>query len=156
MEAYQRLEAIEEIKRVKARYFRGVDTGSPELVRSILAADCVLDYMGCCTDPATGRDFFPQMNIVVRGRAAWSSQGVKAMGIVCVHQGHNCEVTMQTDESASTIWSMTDRLFMPVGAAFAVLTGYGHYHETYEKESGIWLIKTLRIERIRVEAKAWS
>jgi hypothetical protein len=156
MEASQRLEAIEAIKRVKARYFRGVDTSTPDLVRSLLAADCVLDYRGCCTDPTTGRDFFPEMNIVVRGREAWSSQGLKAMGIVSVHQGHHCEVTLETDASASSIWSMTDRLFMPVEAAFAELTGYGHYHETYEKDSGTWMLKTLRIERIRVEAKAWS
>jgi len=32
------------------------------------------------------------------------------------------------------------------------LTGYGHYHETYEKIGDDWKIKTTRITRIRVEA----
>ena len=50
----ERLAAIEEIRLVKARYWRGVDNQDDELVRSILAEDCVLDYMGCCTDPVTG------------------------------------------------------------------------------------------------------
>jgi len=26
--------------------------------------------------------------------------------------------------------------------------GYGHYHETYSRESGGWRIKTLRLSRI--------
>jgi hypothetical protein len=63
----ERLSAIEDIKQVKARYFRGVDSGDPALVRAILADECVRDYNGCCTDPATGRDFLPAMNVVLRG-----------------------------------------------------------------------------------------
>ena len=146
------LKAIAEIARVKARYFRGVDTADSELVRDILAEDCVLDYMGCCTDPATGRDFMPAMNIVMRGSAAWSSTGLRAAGIVSVHHSHNGEINVTSATEANAIWSMTDRLFMPAGAGFAVMTGYGYYHETYAKIVGVWKIKTLRIQRIRVEA----
>src|SRR3546814_4654651 len=54
--------------------------------------------------------------------------------------------------SATGIWAMSDRLFMPAGMPFSLMTGYGHYHETYEKSDGMWKIKTLRISRIRVEA----
>lgn len=152
MNDIEKLQAIEEIRSVKARYFRGVDTGDAELVRAILAADCVLDYRGCCTDPATGKDFLPAMNVVLRGRASWSSSGLSAAGIVSAHHGHNCEITLTSDTTAGAIWSMTDRLFMPRGAPFATMTGYGFYHETYEKSEGTWRIQTLRIQRIRVEA----
>lgn len=157
MDEVERLGAIEAIKQVKARYFRGVDTSQGELVRSILAEDCVLDYMGCCTDPATGRDFLPAMNVVMRGAASWSSGGFARMGIVSAHHGHNSEITITSGVTAEAIWSMTDRLFMPAGAPFAVMTGYGYYHETYEKTGGEktgghWKIKTLRISRTRVEA----
>lgn len=148
----EQLKAVEEIRTVKARYFRGVDTADSELVRGILAEDCVLDYMGCCTDPATGRDFLPAMNVVMRGSAGWSSTGLRAAGIVSVHHSHNGEVAVTGETEASAIWSMTDRLFMPAGAAYAVMTGYGYYHETYEKTGGAWKIKTLRIQRLRVEA----
>lgn len=151
MNELERLSAIEEIKQVKARYFRGVDTADTELVRGILADDCVLDYMGCCTDPATGRDFFPAMNVVMRGSASWSSEGLAKAGIVSVHQGHNCEVRLTSDTTASAVWSMTDRMFMPPGAPISHMTGYGHYHETYEKVGGSWKIKTMRITRLRVE-----
>jgi len=148
----EQLKAIEEIRLVKARYFRGVDTADSELVRGILAEDCVLDYMGCCADPATGRDFLPAMNVVMRGSAGWSSTGLRAAGIVSVHHSHNGEIELTGETTARAIWSMTDRLFMPAGAAYSVMTGYGYYHETYEKTGGNWKIKTLRIERIRVEA----
>jgi SnoaL-like domain len=151
MEEIKRLYAVEEIKQVKARYFRGVDTNDAELVRAILSDDCVLDYRGCCTDPVTGRDFLPAMNRVMHGRAAWSSKELRSVGIVSVHEGHHCEVTLATDTTARAIWSMTDRLFMPVGAPFEVMTGYGYYHETYEKDAGSW-----RIERIRIDAQPWS
>jgi hypothetical protein len=148
----EHLGAIEAIKQAKARYFRGVDTADAELVRGILASDCVLDYRGGCTDPATGKDFLPAMNVVLRGSAAWSAAGLAKAGIVSVHQGHHCEIELSSDTSAYGIWSMSDRLFMPPGAPYSVMTGYGYYHETYEKQDGSWKIKTLRISRIRVQA----
>jgi hypothetical protein len=152
MNDVERLIAIEAIKHVKACYFRGVDTGDGELVRSILAEDCVLDYRGSCVDPQTGRDFLPAMGIVLRGRASWSADGLAKAGIVSVHQGHHCEVMPLSERTARSIWSMTDRLFMPCGAPFSQLTGYGHYHSTYEKVGDSWQIKTLSLSRIRVEA----
>lgn len=152
MEEIDRLAAIEAIKQVKARYFRGVDTCDGALVRSILTEDCVLDYRGCCTDPDTGRDFLPAMNIVMNGRASWSSGGLRDIGIVSAHHGHNSEITIESSSRASAIWSMTDHLFMPPGGEYAVMTGYGFYHETYEKVGSEWLIKSLRIERTRVES----
>lgn len=68
MDIWERLAAIEAIRQLKARYWRGVDDSDGELVRSVLAEDCVLDYMGCCTDPVTGVDHMPAMNMILRGR----------------------------------------------------------------------------------------
>lgn len=151
MNAIERLSAIEEIRQLKARYFRGVDQSDGDLVRSVLAEDCVLDYIGCCVDPATGRDFIPAMNVVLRGRDSWVADGMSKLGIVSVHQGHNFEVEFDSDTSARGIWSMTDRLYFPPGGAFALMTGYGHYIETYGKIGDAWKLKTTRITRIRVE-----
>jgi hypothetical protein len=141
----------EAIRRTKARYFRGVDTSNGPLVRSILAEDCVLDYTGCCTDPGTGRDFLPQMNIVMRGRSSWSDAGFASQGIVSVHQGCDFDIAIESDTLATSVCAMTDRLFMPPGAPFSLMTGYGYYHETYERTGADWLIKTLRISRLKVE-----
>lgn len=152
MQSIEKLLATDEITQVKARYFRGVDTNDGDLVRSLLAEDCVLDYRGCCTDPATQRDFIPAMNVVLRGRASWISDGMSSLGIVSVHQGHNFELEFTSDTTARGIWSMTDRLYFPPGGAFSLMTGYGHYRETYEKSHGAWLLKTTYVTRIRVEA----
>lgn len=152
MSQVERTADILALQQIKARYFRGVDTGDGDLVRAILAEDCELDYRGCCTDPATGRDFIPAMNVVLHGRDNWASDGLSKFGIVSVHQGHNFEVEFLTDTCASGVWSMTDRLWFPPGGPFALMTGYGHYHERYEKVDGASQIKTIQVTRIRVEA----
>ena len=141
---------IEAIRLIKARYFRGIDTPDAALVRSVLAEDCVLDYMGCFTDPKSGRDYFPQLNVVIRGRASWVGGGVSSMGVTSVHQGYHHEIVLTSATSAEGIWAMTDRMFMPPGHEFALIEGFGLYHDTYEKVAGEWLIKTARLQRIRV------
>jgi hypothetical protein len=151
MDVIGRLAAVQAIRQVKARYFRGVDTCDGDLVRSILAEDCVLDYRGCCTDPATGTDFIPAMNVVLKGRANWLSDGMSRFGIVSVHQGHDADIVILDDTHATGIWTMTDRLWFPPGGDVALMTGYGHYHETYTKVEDRWLLQTTRITRIRVE-----
>lgn len=152
MNNIERLTAIEEIKQLRAKYFRGVDSCDGDLVKSILAEDCVLDYRGCCTDPVTGKDFIPAMNVVLKGRDSWRSDGMSGLGIVSVHQGHQCEIELTSDTTANGIWSMTDRLYFPPGSSFSLMTGYGHYIETYEKVAGSWKLKTTHITRIRVES----
>lgn len=147
----ERLAAIEAIRNVKAAYFRGVDTEDGELVRSILAADCRLDYRGCCTDPKSGKDLMPAMNVVLEGRDSWLSGAFAKAGITSVHQGHQAQIEVTGPDSARASWAMTDRLYMPAGAPFALLQGFGFYHETYAREADGWKIATLTIERIRVE-----
>ena len=150
MNQTDRLSAAEAIRTLKARYWRGVDTHDDELVRSILAEDCVLDYRGCCTDPVSGVDFLPVMNVVLKGRHRWASQAIA--GFVTVHQGHQAEIEVADDGTASAIWTFSDRFFWPAGGPYRTLTGYGHYHDTYERADDGWKLKTTRITRLRVEA----
>lgn len=144
------LAAIEAIRQTKARYWRGVDFGDGALVRSTLADDCELDFRGCCTDPASGVDFLPKMNVVLRGRNAWQAEALSE--IVSVHHGHQSEITITGPDSATGIWAFTDRLYMPARKTFRLLVGHGHYHETYRKPpGGDWTIQTCRITRLKVE-----
>jgi hypothetical protein len=153
MTEMERLAAIEVIKQIKARYWRGVDLCDGDLVRSVLAEDCVLDYHGCCADPQSGVDHLPAMNITLHGRDKWMSDGMARFGIVSVHQGHQSEIQITGPDTATGIWAFTDRMFFPKGGAFSRLTGYGFYHETYVKVDEAWQIKTTRITRIRVEVE---
>lgn len=71
--------------------------------------------------------------------------------MVSVHQGHTAEIEVTGESTASAVWSMTDRLYFPPGGKYSVMTGYGHYHETYQKVDGAWKLKTTRLTRLRVE-----
>jgi len=148
----EKLAAIEEIRQLRAKYWRGVDCHDGELVRSILAEDCVLDYNGCMTDPTTGVDHMPVMNLVLTGRDSWQTDNLEGPKIITVHQGHQYEITVTGESSATGIWYFTDRFFMPEGSPITRFTGYGTYHETYEKASDGWKLKTTRIERFWVES----
>ena len=147
----ERLAAIEEIRQLKAKYWRGVDFCDGDLVRGILAEDCTLDYMNCCVDPATGVDHMPAMNVVLRGRDSWISDAFKQAGIITVHQGYHHEIEVTGQTTASGIWTFADRFFVPPGGPFTRLTGYGHYHETYSKAADGWKLQTTRITRLWVE-----
>ena len=151
MTGTERLVAIEAIRELKAKYWRGVDSGDGALVRSILAEDCVLDCSGCCTDPASGVDHMPQMNIIMRGREAWQTGNLEHPRLITVHQGHQHEIEVMSETNARGVWAFTDRFFMPPRSPFSRMTGYGHYHDTYEKVGGTWLLKTMRFTRIWVE-----
>ena len=147
----ERLSAIEAIRTVKTRYWRGVDTGDGALVRSILAADCELDFRGCCTDPASGTDFLPVMNVVMRGRESWKADALSQ--IVSAHHGHQSEITIEGPDTASAVWAFTDRMWMPQGSPFALLEGHGFYHDTYVREADGWKLRTSRITRLKVEVR---
>jgi hypothetical protein len=143
---------IEAIRQAKARYIRGVDEGDAALVRAILHPDCELDYRGCFVDPATGRDWFPAMGIVLKGRDQFGSALVD-LGIVSVHQVYNPEIELTGSAAARAVFPMTDRLWFPSSGDWpcTVLTCYGHYRETWEKVGGEWLLRTTRVTRLRVE-----
>jgi hypothetical protein len=69
------------------------------------------------------------------------------------HHGHQSEITVTGQDTATGIWSFTDRMLLAPGGAFSRLTGYGFYHESYVKRDGRWQIRTSRITRIRVEVE---
>ena len=61
------------------------------------------------------------------------------------------EIEITSPTTAKGIWAMEDVLRWPEGAPMKTLQGYGHYHETYERVDGRWLIKSLRLSRLRVD-----
>lgn len=155
MDDLQRLTAIDAIRQAKAEYLRGNDTGDLALVRGMLAEDCVLDFRKCWTDPTTGEDLLPEINVVIHGSAAFSPEGFAALGVTSehssAHHAYSFEVAFTGDATAQVTWAMTDRLFMPAGGKYSQLTGYGYYHDTFERTDGAWKLKTMRVSRLRVE-----
>jgi len=149
----ERLEAIEEIRKLKARYFRAIDEKDEALLREVFADDVELDYRGSTTDPATGINAADDAtsDIIRGGDHAARQVAASLVGLLSVHHGAEPEIEIIDAERASGVWPMVDRLRFPSGGPFREMTGYGHYKETYVKERGKWRIRTLRLTRLRID-----
>jgi hypothetical protein len=146
-----KLAAIEEIKQLKARYFRELDTKNWEGLNSIFATDAVFDLraVNSVRGLSTG-DFMPPLggeDRVFRGRAAIVAMIRGAVeSLITVHHGHTPEIEVTSQSTARGIVPMEDILRLSSGEL--VLHGFGHYHETYEKLGGRWQIKTSYLTRL--------
>ena len=130
------VEDIEEIKQLKARYFRGMDTKDWALMKEVFADDVVID---------TTEDSAP----LIEGRDAFIDFLAPTLAeVITVHHGHMPEITLTSETTASGIWAMEDHLWWPEGSPLRHLHGYGHYHETYVKGAEGWRIATLRLTRL--------
>jgi SnoaL-like domain len=135
--------AVEEIKALKARYFRCMDTKNWVGFADQFTPDACLDVSGEMGAGADG---------VVRGRseiAAFVRGAIDA--VTTVHHGHMPEIEIISPTSATGVWAMEDMLRWPEGSPIRALHGYGHYHETYENTDGTWRIKTLTLTRLRMD-----
>ena len=139
MDAVERLEAIEAIRRLKARYFRCMDTKDWSGFGECFAPDAVMDMTS-------------EGSVVTTGNREIAAFVEDAVGdVTTVHHGHMPEIEVLSPTTASGIWAMEDMLRWPDGAPFGEMHGYGHYHETYRKVDGEWRIATLELRRLRVD-----
>ena len=129
------MDDIEEIKKLKERYFRSLDAKDWDLYASVFAEDVLVDL-----SIAGGE--------VYRGREAFVAYARGLQFVQSVHHGHMPEIELTSDRTATGIWSMEDYNFWEDGSQNH---GYGHYFETYEKADGQWRIKTMKLSYLRVE-----
>lgn len=145
MDKLQTLLAIEEIKRLKARYFRCIDCKDWSGLESLFAPDAELDMSGEMRDGASGDGR-------VHGAAEIAAFVRSAVDeLETVHHGHTPEIDILSPDSARGVWAMEDLLRWPPEGALQSLRGYGHYHETYERIAGKWHIKSSKLTRLRVD-----
>ena len=145
MNDVERLLAIEEVRAVKARYFRLVDTKQWAEFRTIFTKDATLYYPEGFPDPQGYDEAMAMIENTLRNA-------------ISVHHGHMPEIEIIDEHNARAIWSMEDQVYLPgdaeKGIPDRVIHGAGHYHETYRKEDGQWLIATLKLTRLRHESTA--
>ena len=142
----ERLTAIEEIKQLKARYFRSMDTKDWAGLTAVFAPDAELDMQGEAADKSKAAE-----GLVKGGETVGAFIRNAVHDLVTVHHGHIPEIEMTSDTTARGIWAMEDVLRWPEGASVKTLHGYGHYHETYRKIDGAWRIQSSRLSRLRVD-----
>ena len=151
LSALDRLVAAEEIKKLKARYFRALDTKNWEDLPGIFAPDAVFDLRAVNSvkrlpdgefDPPFGSE-----DQIFRGRDTIVEMIRHAIeGLYTIHHGHMPEIEILSAISARGVWVLEDVLRYPSGEL--LFNGFGHYHETYENLASCWQIKTSRLTRI--------
>ena len=144
MDAAEELIAVEQIKQLKARYFRCMDTKDWDGYAQVFAPDAVLDV--------SGESRVPDDEGIIRGNTTIAEYVRSQVDPVrTVHHGHMPEIQITSDTTATGIWSMEDMLRWPDDAPLGDMHGYGHYHETYEKVDGQWRIASCKLTRLRVD-----
>ncbi|MFM7275950.1 MAG: nuclear transport factor 2 family protein [Gammaproteobacteria bacterium] len=146
MSPIERLEAIESIRALKARYFRTLDTKDWAAHEQVFVPDLVADMR----DAAPAHD----PGAITHGAARYVAALAPILeGVVTVHHGHTPEIEILSADSASARWAMEDKLWVGEGSVlpFRFLHGYGHYHETYTRHAGSWRIATIRLTRLRID-----
>jgi len=139
----ERLVAIEEIKNLKARYFRCMDTKDWAGFQAVFAPDATADFT---------REGGDRSRSSATG-AANVTNLIKDLvdPALTIHHGHMPEIELTSATTARGVWAVEDLIWWPEGSRRKTLHGFGHYHETYEKIDGRWFIKTLRLTRLRVD-----
>ncbi len=138
------LAAVEQIKQLKARYFRLLDTQRWDAWGEVFAEDAVMDVSDDTGDPETG---------LVRGRDRIVKAVSRALsGARTLHHGHMPEIEIDGPDRASGTWAMRDTVDYATGdEPPRGIRGSGWYHETYERADGVWRITSMRLERLRVD-----
>ncbi len=126
---------LEDIKRVKYRYLRALDTKHWDDYADTMTADVVGDFGSSLGEE---HHFTDRHSLVEYMRTALLAN------VVTEHHVTHPEITVDGDE-ASGIWYLQDRVivaefdFMLIGAAF--------YHDTYRKTPDGWKISATGYQR---------
>jgi hypothetical protein len=141
MSDIEQLLAKEEIKLLKARRDRAVDTKDWDTYLALHAPDHV-----------SHNDGFERWN----NAAEMIANVRKLLGPekISVHHSHTPEITFESPTKASGIWAMEDNIFWKQGDEEHWLNGFGFYHETYELRHGKWLFTSRRLKRTHVRTSA--
>ena len=142
----ERLTAIEEIKQLKARYFRCMDTKDWPGLQEVFSPDAEFDMRGEAADKSKAA-----YALIVGAPNIMPFIRNAVLDLVTVHHGHMPEIEITSPTTAKGIWAMEDVLRWPAGAAVKTLQGYGHYHETYRKTDDGWRIQSSRLSRLHVD-----
>src|SRR4051794_34673546 len=134
---------VEEIKKLKARYFRLLDAQKWDDFVRVFAPDAKISFPEIDTEYPSGEAFTAFAKEVMNG-------------VVSVQQGFLPEIDVHDDAAATGIWAMTDDLDAPNGmaqsnGAAVRMRGAGHYYERYVKIDGQWKIAEMELRRTRLD-----
>lgn len=141
--------SIEQIKRLKASYFRCVDSQDWLALTELFTQDARFDMRD-----ASGLQH--DLNALSEGRANIIAYLREALaGVTTMHHGHMPEIEIISQDSAVGIWAMEDVLHWSEesDSPLRFLQGYGHYYDEYRRVAGRWQLHSCRISRLFVESQ---
>ncbi|MCB2076235.1 MAG: nuclear transport factor 2 family protein [Novosphingobium sp.] len=141
MDRIARLEAIEDIRNLKARYFRLMDTKQWEDLAAVFTSDMKV--------------LTPDGDVYAEGGDTYAdSLRASLENSVSCHQGLTGEIEIIDAGNAKGVWAMQDIIEWDDAHprfGWKSIVGRGHYHETYRREGGAWRIATLTLTRLRLD-----
>jgi len=132
----QQLSDFEDIRTLKHRYFRGIDTADLELLEPLFTADIEVDYRG-----GSFRAKFSGRDNMLKFLA--NSFNANALSM---HHGHTPEITLTGEDSAEGIWYLED-LFIARDSGTQT-SGTSLYRDVYRREDGRWKIARTEYDRV--------
>jgi len=134
---------VEEIRLLKARYFRLMDTRDWENFPDCFTEDISAFYEGA---PRASDDQPTEIGIDGRDNLV---EGIRTLmiGAVSIHQGYMPEIELTSATTAHGVWAMYDYVMLPT----CHFQGWGHYHEDYVKEDGQWKMKKIHLTRLHTQ-----
>lgn len=148
----ERLAAAEEISKLKARYFRYMDTKHWADWQDVFAPDALMDMTGeAAAMRSLGFTIPEDVSFVWRSSDAIRAAVAGALEhVTSAHHGHMGELELSSASEARGVWAMEDLILYRAPAPVAGFRGYGHYFETYQKVGSAWRIQSIRLERLCV------
>lgn len=132
----QQLSDIEDIKLLKHRYFRGMDTAEWSLVETLFTDDVTVDYRG--GHYRVRMSGFDETMMFLKN--SFHSDAV------AMHHGNMPEITLTGDDEAEGIWYLHD-IFIHAAQRSQTI-GSAIYRDKYRRVDGQWKIARSEYDRI--------
>jgi len=144
----QRLLDLEQIKQLKARYCRFIDTKQWQRLRSLFTDGARFEGFRAAPSGADADTF-------VKGVST------RLKDAISIHHCHTPEIVFTDASAARSVWAMMDYLEWPspVNLPEALpgappthgFYGFGHYEEEYRKIGDDWKMHFVRLTRLRID-----
>lgn len=132
----QELSDLEDIRQLKARYFRCIDTGNHSELATCFADDVVFDLRGGGYRlRVEGRE-----DLVEFIASCFNSD------VIAMHHGHNPEIRFTGTDTAEAIWYLEDRFINAVRNEDTY--GTSLYHDRYRRTADGWKLEFSEYDRV--------
>ena len=126
----RRLEDIEAIKKLKAKYWRCVDRKLWDEMNQVFTEEATADYG-------------PKSKL--KGRQAivqFLKSSLGADSVITSHVGQRPEIELTSESTATGMWWLNDYIVMQPNTRWR---GYAFYEDEYVKEDGQWKMKSTKL-----------